>query len=48
MRVEHFTFGSIRIDGVTCPNDVVIDHGKIRERRKNWVVWSTLAATHGC
>ena len=34
MRVEHFTFGSIRIDGVTYPNDVVIDHGKIRERRK--------------
>ena len=30
MRVERFTFGSIRIDDVTYQHDVVIDRGKIR------------------
>lgn len=34
MRLERFTFGSIRIDGVTYKQDVVIDRGKVRERRK--------------
>jgi hypothetical protein len=34
MRVERFTFGSIRIDDVTYQQDVVIDRGKIRKRRK--------------
>jgi hypothetical protein len=34
MRLERFTFGSIRIDGVTYEHDVVIDRGKVRERRK--------------
>ena len=34
MRLEHFSFGSIRIDGITYESDVVIDHGKIRERKK--------------
>ena len=34
MRLERFTFGSIRIDGVTYDQDVVIDRGKVRERRK--------------
>jgi hypothetical protein len=28
MRLERFTFGSIRIDGVTYEHDVVIDRGK--------------------
>jgi hypothetical protein len=34
MRIERFTFGSIRIDGVTHEHDVVLDRGKVRERRK--------------
>ena len=34
MRVERFNLGSIRIDDVTCQQDVVIDRGKIRTRRK--------------
>jgi len=31
---EEFSFGSIRIDGVTYEHDVVIDRGKIRKRSK--------------
>ena len=34
MRLDRFTFGSIRIDDVTYRRDVVIDRGKIRKRRK--------------
>lgn len=34
MRFEAFSFGSIRIDGVTYEKDVVIDRGKVRRRRK--------------
>jgi hypothetical protein len=34
MRIERFSFGSIRIDGVTYKHDVVIDQGEIRKRRK--------------
>ena len=34
MRFEAFSFGSIRIDGVTYNHDVVIDRGEIRKRRK--------------
>ena len=34
MEFEHFSFGSIRIDGVTRDYDVVIDGGKIRKRKK--------------
>ena len=34
MRFEAFSFGSIRIDGVTYQHDVVIDHGQVRKRRK--------------
>jgi hypothetical protein len=34
MRFEKFTFGSIRIDGVTYDHDVVIDRGEIRKRKK--------------
>ncbi len=34
MRLERFTFGSLRIDGVAYGQDVVIDRGKIRKRRK--------------
>jgi hypothetical protein len=34
MRFEAFTFGSIRIDGVTRKHDVVIDRGQVRKRKK--------------
>jgi hypothetical protein len=34
MRFEKFSFGSIRIDGVTHKYDVVIDRGTIRKRKK--------------
>ncbi len=34
MRFEEFSFGSIRIDGVTYNHDVVIDRGKVRKRKK--------------
>ena len=34
MRVERFTFGSIRIDEVTYRQDVLIDRGMVRKRRK--------------
>jgi hypothetical protein len=31
-RFEEFSFGSIRIDGITYEHDVVIDQGNIRKR----------------
>jgi hypothetical protein len=34
VRYESFSFGSIRIDGVTYDHDVVIDRGEIRKRKK--------------
>ena len=34
MRIDRYTFGSIRIDGVTYEHDVVIADGRILERRK--------------
>jgi hypothetical protein len=34
MRFEAFSFGSIRIDGVTYEHDVLIDHGEVRKRKK--------------
>jgi hypothetical protein len=34
MRFEKFSFGSIRIDGVTYEHDIVIDGGQIRKRKK--------------
>ena len=34
MRVEAFSFGSIRIGGVTYTHDVVIDRGHVRKRKK--------------
>jgi hypothetical protein len=34
MRFEKFSFGSIRIDGVTYEHDVVIDRGDVRKRKK--------------
>ena len=34
MRIEEYSFGSIRIDGVTYAHDLIIDRGKIRKRKK--------------
>jgi len=34
MRIQEFTFGSIRIDGVTYEHDVVIAGGRVDKRRK--------------
>ena len=34
MQFEEFSFGSIRIDGVTYEHDVVIDRGEVRKRQK--------------
>jgi hypothetical protein len=34
MRVDAFSFGSIRIDGTTYDHDVVIDRGRVRRRKK--------------
>ena len=33
-RFEEFSFGSIRIDGVTYEHDVLIDRGQVRKRKK--------------
>lgn len=35
MNFEKFSFGSIRIDGVTYEYDLVIDRGEIRKRKKS-------------
>jgi len=32
--VEEFSFGSIRIDGVSYDHDIVIDRGEVRKRKK--------------
>ena len=34
MRIDQFSFGSIRIDGVIYEHDVVIAHGRVRKRKK--------------
>jgi hypothetical protein len=34
IRFEAFSFGSIRIDGVTYEHDVLIDRGQVRKRKK--------------
>jgi hypothetical protein len=34
MRSGKFSFGSIRLDGISYEHDVVIDHGQVRKRRK--------------
>jgi hypothetical protein len=34
MRIDQFTFGSIRIDGETHDHDVVIERGRVRRRKK--------------
>jgi hypothetical protein len=34
MYFDHFSFGAIRIDGVTREHDVIIDRGEVRKRKK--------------
>jgi hypothetical protein len=34
MRFDNFSFGSLRIDGSTYEQDVIIDRGEIRKRQK--------------
>jgi hypothetical protein len=34
VRLEKFSFGSIRLDGVTYEHDVVIDRGQVSKRKK--------------
>jgi hypothetical protein len=34
MQFQSFSFGSIRIDGVTYEHDIVIDRGDLRKRKK--------------
>ena len=34
MRIDRFTFGSVRIDGMIYGHDVVIAHGRVRKRKK--------------
>jgi hypothetical protein len=34
MRLTHYSFGSVRVDDVTCDHDLVIDRGKVRKRKK--------------
>jgi hypothetical protein len=34
MQLDQFRFGTIRIDGVKVTNDIVIDRGRVRNRKK--------------
>ena len=34
MRFSGYSFGSVRVDGVTYDHDLIIDRGKIRKRKK--------------
>jgi hypothetical protein len=34
MRFTGYSFGSLRVDGVTYDHDLIIDRGKIRKRKK--------------
>ena len=34
MRVSGYSFGSVRVDGVTYDHDLIIDRGKVRKRNK--------------
>jgi hypothetical protein len=34
MRFDKFSFGSVQIDGTLYENDVVIDRGEVRKRKK--------------
>ena len=34
MKFEGFSFGSIKIDGITYDHDILIDRGEVRKRKK--------------
>jgi hypothetical protein len=34
MRISDFSFGSVRVDGVTYDHDLIIDRGSLRKRKK--------------
>jgi hypothetical protein len=34
MQFTGYSFGSVRVDGVTYDHDLVIDRGKVRKRKK--------------
>ena len=34
MRITHYSFGSVRVEGVTYDHDLIIDCGKVRKRKK--------------
>lgn len=34
MRFSDYSFGSVRVDGMTYDRDLIIDRGKIRKRKK--------------
>ena len=34
VRFSSYSFGSVRVDGVTYDHDLIIDRGKIRKRKK--------------
>ena len=34
MRIDSFSFGTIRVDGETYETDIVIDRGEVRARKK--------------
>ncbi len=34
MRSNHFSFGSLQIDGTVYEDDVIIDRGEVRKRKK--------------
>jgi Uncharacterized conserved protein len=34
MRISHFAFGVLEVDGVTYEHDIVIDRGEIQKRKK--------------
>jgi len=34
VRISGYSFGSVRVDGMTYDHDLVIDRGKIRKRKK--------------
>ena len=42
MLFEEFSFGSIRIDGVSYDHDIVIDRGEVRKRKKKAYEATTL------
>ena len=46
MRIDQFTFGSIRVDGVVYERDVVIARGRVRKRKKKSSKPSSLRCPH--